>query len=233
MAASDRAAPGGCSLTKLVGVAAVRWLLESGEAPAVDAFVWSTEAVYPGPEVLQEVGRVTIAGSRLDIQMGLLWHHLDRTIDINNARRAPGAQQCQRVRDLALSRLTGEMQDQVLAAVDMADAARKKRNEIVHQDWLLRGPDATRPVADLARVDPADLPRYLAAWERESKTSQDWQRVPSSSTDVVPAQTIEELAGLERQLAEVTTVVSGLTFRVASSRETGTPPGYVHDGPPG
>jgi hypothetical protein len=125
------------------------------------------------------------------------------------------------------------MQDQVLAAVDMADAARKKRNEIVHQDWLLRGPDAMRPVADLARVDPADLPRYLEAWERESKTSQDWQRVPSRSTDVVPAQTIEELGGLERQLAEVTTVVSGLTFRVASSRETGIPPGYVHDGPRG
>ena len=33
--------------------------------------------------------------------------------------------------------------------------------------------------------------------------------------------------------AEVTTVVSGLTFRVASSRETGIPPGYVHDGPRG
>jgi hypothetical protein len=129
------------------------------QTPAVDAFVCWTDAVYPGPEVLQEVGRVTIAGSRLDIQIGMLWHHLDRTIDINDARRAYGAEQCRRVRNLARSRLTGEMQDQVLAAVDMADAARKKRNEIVHQDWLLRGPDAMRPVADLARVDPADLPR--------------------------------------------------------------------------
>lgn len=206
----------------------VRWLLESGEAPVVDAFVCWTDSVYPGPEVLQEVGRVTIAGSRLDIQMGMLWHHLDRTIDINDARRASGAEQCRHVRSLARSRLTGEMQDQVLAAVDVADAARKKRNEIVHQDWLLRGPDAMRPIADLARVTPADLAEYLEAWERESKTSQDWQRVPSRSTGVVPAQTVEELKGLERQLAEVIAVVSSLTFLVASSRETGIPPGYLH-----
>jgi hypothetical protein len=78
------------------------------------------------------------------------------------------------------------MQEQVLAAVDAADAARTKRNEIVHQDWLLRGPDAMRPVSELARVDPADMPKYLEEWERESKTSQDWQRVPSKSTDASP-----------------------------------------------
>jgi hypothetical protein len=184
--------------------------------------------MYPGPDVLQEVGRVTIAGSRLDIQMGMLWHHLDRTTDLNDARRGSGAEQCRRVRNLAQSRLIGEMREQVLAAVDAADAARAKRNEIVHQDWLLRGPDAMRPIAELARVDPADMPKYLEEWERESKTSQDWQRVPSKSTDVVSAQTLEELRGVERELAEVTTVVSGLTFRVASSRETGRPPGYVH-----
>ncbi len=85
-----------------------------------------------------------------------------------------------------------------------------------------------RPIAEPARVDPADMPKYLEEWERESKTSQDWRRVPSKRTDVVSAQTWEELRGVERDLAEVTTVVSGLTFRVASSREAGRPPGYVH-----
>jgi hypothetical protein len=129
---------------------------------------------------------------------------------------------------LAKSRLVGEMRNRVLAAVDAADAARLKRNEIVHQDWVLRGLDATRPVSELARIDPADMPKYLEEWERESKASQDWRRVPSKGTDVVPAQTVEDLRSVERELAEVTTVVSDLVGAVASSRETGHPPGYVH-----
>lgn len=184
--------------------------------------------MYPAPDVLQEVGRVTLAGSRLDIQMGILWHHLDRTIDLDRARRASGATQCQHVRALSETKLVGDLRDRVVAAVDAAEAARSRRNEIVHQDWLLRSRDAMRPVAELEGVAPVDMPEYLEDWERESKASQDWLRVPSKSTDVVPALSVEELREVERALAEVTTTVSGLTFAVASSRETGRPPGYVH-----
>lgn len=185
--------------------------------------------MYPGTEILMEVGRVTIAGSRLDIQMGMLWHHLDREVDLDHARQAPGALQCRKVRSLARQRLVGKLRDQVLRVVAAAEAAREKRNEIVHSDWVLRGPDAMRPVAELARVDPVDAPRYLEEWERESKASPDWQQVPRDSTNVVAAQAVEELRTVERGLANVTTAVSILTFRVASSRETGSPPGYVRD----
>jgi hypothetical protein len=184
--------------------------------------------MYPGPDLLQEVGRVTIAGSRLDVQLGMLWHHLDRSVRLEDSRRAPGAEQCKRVRLLARERLTGDMLEQVVAVVVAAEAARARRNEIVHQDWLLRGPDAMRPVSELARIQPEDVPAYLEAWERESRTSQDWQRVPSRNIDVVPAQTLDELRDVERKLAAASQLVSALTFRVASSRETGNPPGYVH-----
>jgi len=34
--------------------------------------------MYPSEEFLQEVGRVTIAGSRLEIAMGQLWWQLDK-----------------------------------------------------------------------------------------------------------------------------------------------------------
>jgi hypothetical protein len=74
------------------------------------------------------------------------------------------------------------------------------------------------------------VPAYLEEWERESRTSKDWQRVPSRSVDVVPAQTLDELREVERELASATNLVSAVTFRVASSRETGSPPGYVHPG---
>ncbi len=192
--------------------------------------VWWSDHVYPGPDLLQEVGRVTIAGSRLDVQMGMLWHHLDRSVKLEDSRRAPGAEQCKRVRCLAGERLTGSMREQVLAALVAAEAGRRRRNEIVHQDWLLRGRDAVRPVSELARISPADLAPYLEEWERESRTSQDWHRVPPRSIDVIPAQTLDELRQVERALAAATDLVSALTFRVASSRETGSPPGYVHPG---
>ena len=122
------------------------------------------------------------------------------------------------------------MLSRVVAAVVAAEDARARRNEIVHQDWLLRGRDAVRPVSELARISPEDLATYLEEWERESRTSQDWHRVPPRSIDVIPAQTLDELRQVERALAAATDLVSAPTFRVASSRETGSPSGYVHPG---
>lgn len=186
--------------------------------------------MYPGPDVLEEVGRVTIAGSRLDIQMGILWHHLDRSVELDRARSESGSKQCQHIHRLAIEKLTGELREQVLAVTEMAEVARRARNDVVHQDWLLRGLDGMRTITELALVEPADLPKYLDEWERESKASQQWQRVPPRSTEVAPAQTLVDLRRTERALAKATNAASALTFRVASSRETGSPPGYVHPG---
>lgn len=171
---------------------------------------------------------MTIAGARLDVRMGMLWHHLERTTELEECRRGSGREQCSQIRRLAAERLTGDLQEHVLAAVAAAEAARVRRNEIVHQDWLLRGRDAMRPVSDLAAIDPETFAAYLEAWERESKTSEDWQRVPSRKVDVIPAQTVDDLRAVERALAAATDRVFAVTFRVASSRDTGRPPGYVH-----
>ncbi len=171
---------------------------------------------------------MTIAGSRLDVWMGLLWHHLDRSVVVEYSRAAGGAEQCKRIQRLAAERLTGDMRREVQAVVQAAAAARARRNEVVHQDWLLRGGDAMRPVAEFAQIAPQDQAAYLEEWERESKASPDWQRVPARSVDVLPAQTLDDLRGVERELAAVTGRVTRLTFQVASSRESGRPPGYVH-----
>lgn len=186
-----------------------------------------TVPMYPGPDLLQEVGRVTIAGARLDIRMGFLWHHLDRTKPDVQARRASGDAQCKAVRRLARERLVGPMRTQVLAAVDAAERARRRRNEIVHQDWLLRGPDGRRPVGEWLDLAPEDRESYIEDWERESKASEDWLRVPHDSIDVTPAQALEDLRQIERALTAAMNRVEQLTFRVASSRGTGSPRGYV------
>src|SRR5215217_3322000 len=113
--------------------------------------------------------------------MGMLWHHLDRTVDLEAARREPAKRQRKQVRRLADERLIGQMQRDVLNAVEAAGWASEKRNEIVHQDWVLRGLDAMRPVSEWANIPQEDWGSYKEEWERESKPSSNWQRVPSQS----------------------------------------------------
>ena len=184
--------------------------------------------MYPGPEVLQEVGRITIAGSRLDIQMGHLWHHLDRTVPFEETRWKAGAVQSDKVRRLAETRLVGPLQAAVLSAVREVEEARDRRNDVVHQDWLLRSREATRPWSEIGRIDSEEWPAYLEAWERESKDSKDWQQVPRRGIHVEDAPSLAELVAVERLLSVVTDRVLDLVFTVGSSRETGKPPGYVY-----
>lgn len=88
-----------------------------------------------------------------------------------------------------------------------------------------------RPVEEYLVLPPDEQAAYLDAWQREAKTSQDWERVPARSVDVVPAQTLEDLRQVERELAEATDLMTAVTFRVASSRESGKPSGYLHPAP--
>ena len=184
--------------------------------------------MYPGPEVLQEVGRITIAGSRLDLQMALLWHHLDRNVPFEETRKQGGGDQDRWVRLLAHVRLEDPLRQRVLHALGVAAEARRRRNEIVHQDWVLRGHDAMRPLQELLHLAPEEENAYFEAWERESKDSPDWRRIPARGTDVEPAPSLDELIAVERALANAADEVQALTFVVASSRDVGTPPGYVH-----
>jgi hypothetical protein len=185
--------------------------------------------VYPAQELLQEVGRVTIAGARLEVQMGALWWQLDRgSVDEITARKDSISRQVANVRRLAGVRLDGDLQARVQKAAAEAESASDLRNNVVHQDWVLRGPAAMRPVAELAGLNSQDdLDVYLEEWEREARTSPDWLRMPARSLDLVPGQTLEELKSAERRLAAAADRVAALAFAVASARNTSHPTGWV------
>ncbi len=112
-----------------------------------------------------QVGRVAIAGARLDLQVGLLWHHLERGVPFETSRSKPGSVQREKVTRLAAQRLSGDLQQAVLAAVSSVEAAQSQRNEVIHQDWVLRGREATRGHRDrrCRRRGPGRLPGELAA----------------------------------------------------------------------
>lgn len=184
--------------------------------------------MYPGPEVLKEVGRITIAGSRLDLQMALLWHHLDRNLPFEETRKQGGADQERWIRVLAKSRLIDPLRPRVLDALSAAAEARRRRNEVVHQDWVLRGSEGMRPIQEILDLSPEEEGPYRDAWQRESMDSPSWQRIPARKTDLEPAPSLEELKEIERALGRATDDIDTLTFIVASSRDVGRPPGYVH-----
>jgi hypothetical protein len=149
--------------------------------------------MYPASQLLEEVGRVAIAGSRLEVRLGWLWTHLAcQEVEEQKARKAPVGEQLKAIRRLAQARLAGELLTSVLTMTDAAKNAAERRNEVVHQDWVLRGPDSLRSVGDLPK-SPDEIPAYIEEWEREAKPSDDWLSLPARSTELVPAQTWNDL----------------------------------------
>ncbi|MGZ4663688.1 MAG: hypothetical protein ACXV5Q_01210 [Frankiaceae bacterium] len=179
---------------------------------------------------MKEVGRITIAGAHLDVWMGLLWQHLDMTTTEDDCRGALGSVQRKAVRRLARDRLLGPLQQRVLDAVDAVQEAQRRRNEVVHQEWLLRSVDVMRPVSELSAIPPAERRARREEWQRETIDSPDWQRAPRDTVQVVPAQRLGELKAVERELFRVGELVQTLTFRVAGARVDGASAGNV--GPP-
>jgi len=114
--------------------------------------------------------RVAIAGARLDLQAGLLWHHLDRDVPRETSRWKPGSVQRKKVAELATQRLSGDLQA-VWAAMSSVEAAQKRRNEVIHQDWVLRGREAMRSVTEIAAVADEDRGDYLEDWQRQATES--------------------------------------------------------------
>ncbi|SFT83265.1 hypothetical protein SAMN05660657_03398 [Geodermatophilus amargosae] len=169
-----------------------------------------------------EVGRITIAGSRLDLRMGHLWHVLDPSAPFETTRSTGGGKQDRAVRKLLSERLTGALYEYAFAAVDAAAAARTQRNDMVHQDWVTRPDLSGDPIRPELRVT------YEGRWDPDSPLVEVWMRVPSRGINVEAAPSLEELSAVAQALAEAADRIFGVTLSVASSRVTGTPPGYVH-----
>jgi hypothetical protein len=188
--------------------------------------------VYPDEPTLMEVGRIAIAAGRLDAELGALWWHLaPDLVDELTARMAPAGHVRKQIHRLAAQRLDDVHREALVAFVTEVEAAQTERNAVLHSRWLLRGPDALRPVSDFARLESdAERREYLVAWEREAVASEDWRRQPNDAMGLTGAQLLEELMNVERRLSRVTDAAVQWHFRIASMRETGHPAGW--QGPP-
>lgn len=178
-----------------------------------------------------EVGRVAVAAGRLDAALGALWWALaPDLVEETTARRAPAGRVRKEIRLLARQRLDAAHRDPLLRFIDEVEAAQTARNAVLHANWLLRGSDATRPVAEFLALDPEDRSDYLAQWERQPVTSDGWRRQPHDSTDLVRPHQLDELEQVERRLDTTVNLAVQWQFQIASMREANRPPGWR--GPP-
>jgi hypothetical protein len=143
--------------------------------------------MYPGDALLMEVGRVAIAGARLDTWMGFLWRHLNPAIDELKARRSS----------------FGAQRRAVLDAVATAHMVLDKRHEVIHQDWLINSQEHIRAAGNLVRRFGADQGDHLDEVERYAHDSDNWSRLPARGLQIDEAPTRAELVEIERQLSEV------------------------------
>lgn len=187
--------------------------------------------MYPDERTLMEVGRVAIAAGRLDAELGRLWWHLapDLVTELD-ARKASAWKARDGITTLAKERLAAEHRDKVLAVVDDVKAAQDQRNAVLHANWLLRGDDALRPVAEFLALHPTEREAYLTEWDRAATASDGWLRQPNDALELTDPHHLDELVALERRLSDVTTAVVRCHFVIASMRESGIPPGW--QGPP-
>jgi hypothetical protein len=160
----------------------------------------------------------------------LWWHLAPDQVNEVDARTAPAGKVRDKIKTLARQRLDDQHSDALLALVDEVQSVQKRRNEVLHSRWLLRGPDAMRPVSEFFHLDEGQRAEYVARWEREAVASADWRRQPSDSLTLVDPHHLDELQDVERGLATMSNIAAQWRFRIASMREAGKPPGWL--GPP-
>ena len=199
-------------------------------------------ATSPSDDVLLEVGRLTLATSRVDQGLSQLWSTLDRTAAGRRIRGGKGMRA--RIRRLACDRLTGYLLDELLQAVDTAEELARSQHALLHQPWALTeatgdgGPDGESPGGpggEHATPRPAadDHPRHPHRWRRAPDDLSRWR--PASTSGAVsspPGAADDVLPALQRphaETAELAEHLDDLACGVARARDLGDPPDW--DGP--
>ncbi|WP_432519224.1 hypothetical protein [Kineococcus sp. SYSU DK006] len=177
-------------------------------------------ATSPSDDVLLEVGRLTLATSRVDQGLSQLWSTLDRTAAGRRIRGGKGMRA--RIRRLAAERLTGYLLDELLQAVDTAEDLARSQHALLHQPWALTG-----TTGDGEDGEPDGESRGEHRWRRAPDDLSRWRPAtspPGAAGDVLPA-----LQRLHAQTAELAEHLSDLACGVARARDLGDPPDW--DGP--
>ena len=90
------------------------------------------------------------------------------------------------------------------------------------------GPEGLRVVSDQSGIPVEEAQAQYQAWQRQSKDSESWQRVPARKVTVEAAPSLDDLMTVEKALTRAAEATVSMTFHVASSRVVGEPPGYLH-----
>jgi len=185
---------------------------------------------YPPKGILAEVGRVAIAGARLDYQLFQIWRHLDPDLHdagkktaahrerVVAARSRPNQYQ-EVIKRRAREHLVEHWAAYVIGEVEAQDKLRVQRDSLIHQDWVFRGVYAPY-TADFLGLDEEEQAALVEEHERATISAAGWLTLGKDEPDFLSeAQEIEQLIDTERSLRAMTDRLNACVHRVANLRE--------------
>lgn len=162
-------------------------------------FLSSHADFYPPAALLEELGRVVVASSRLEFIAHRLWvslqaPHGSAPADLAKTRRIPGSELIKNIRARVSEVVHSDWREDVLADLDRAaDAedqativmALRYRNADIHSAWMMKNPPEV--------ADPEDGRRSVEG---------DWWLIANDEDHAEPAPSVERLRKTEEACRE-------------------------------
>ncbi|HEX5334051.1 MAG TPA: hypothetical protein VFW79_15560 [Cellulomonas sp.] len=176
---------------------------------------------YPPAEISTEIGRITIAATRVDRELALnlvaIRHPdpLEELLKRNSSRLLEIAER--RFEEL----FENDLLESALQDLATARSALDYRHSVAHTIWNLSGAPAAISIADLAGAESEEAMDHLL---RRDVDSPAWETLHPKSQGAGP-QSLKELRPIRANLEHAQEDLQALRFKLASALFSGTPPG--------
>lgn len=176
---------------------------------------------YPSDEVLAEIGRVTIAAGRVDLQLALILVAIKYAEPLEVLLTWPSGRLSKQVRKELERLFEGDLLEQALATVDIAAVQLDKRHVVVHSLWEANPRDTSFKVDILTGLTSQDELDDLV--RERGKAARYKTRHPRGGGP--GPQEVAELARICTDLEASKYALDRLRFVLASALFAGSPAG--------
>lgn len=176
---------------------------------------------YPPAEISAEIGRVTIAATRVDRELALNLVAIRHPAPFEELLRQNSSDLLKTARRCFEELFEGDLLESALQDLAAARTALDYRHSVAHTIWNLNGAPAAISVAELAEAESEEAMDRLL---RRDVDSPAWETLHPKSRGAGP-RSLEELRPIRVDLERAQEALQELRFKLASALFAGTPPG--------
>lgn len=194
------------------------------QSPDEDNFDWRRvrwPSLYPSPETLAEIGRVTIAAARLDRQVAMVLLALKYRSSFADLLKQNSMELRKALKSEVERRFEGDLLQSVGKGLEEVRRRIELRHTVVHSIWT-PGDSSDRISVELLRKlrNQEEVDKLLL----ERGASADWTAIHPKTGSPSP-QTLEQLEQVRSDLEDAANWLDRLRFTLASALFAGTPSG--------